>query len=506
MSKVSRNIVANLVGQVFVLLMSFAGTRYVFHGLGGDALGMIIFTLTLAAVLRSVLEFGVCSLVVREVAAHRADEPDYVNDVIRTGSFAYWLGFAVLTAGIWMAAPSIVWFWIHLKSVDHVVAIRVVRILGGAAFLALPRALYASILRGLERMELNNAVDMVTSALQQCGTIAIVALGGSLVEVSCWVAGCFIASICFYLITLTQILPARAFLPCWAPSVIERNRSFSGKMMWVSMLSLAHTESDKILVSRFLPISATGYYGFAANVTNRAAIVTASIAQAAFPSLSKAISESGLNAAKSQYRKLHDLICFCTAPVFAGIAFAAPWLFTYIFDARVARTLIQPTMLLCVANYLNATLNMPYMMSLASGKPEIAVKSASMGLCITFPGSIFLVYRFGLSGAGWSWVFYQIFACLYAVPDFCEECLQMSVAAWYWHLGRILILIAGTYGSTGALLAVWGVTSLEGVTIGYLAGSTGFLIGAYALVGEELRQALLGFGRRSLKVSRALAT
>jgi len=506
MSKISRNIVANLVGQGLVLLMTFGGTRYVFRGLGGDALRMIIFMLTLAAVLRSVLELGVCSLVVREVAAHRTDEPDYVKDVIRTASFTYWLVFAVLTVTIWPLAPPIVRHWIHLKTIDQAVAIRVIRILGGAAFLSVPRALYASILRGLERMELNNGVELVTSALQQCGTIAIVALGGSLVAVSCWVAGCFVLSILSYLTALMQLLPSGAFFPGWVSSVVRRNRSFSRKMMWVSMLSLAHLESDKILVSIFLPISATGYYGFAANVTNRAALVTGSIAQAAFPPLSNAFSESGLSSAMKQYRKLHDLLCFCTAPIFAGIAFVAPWLFTYMFDARVARTLIQPTMLLCIANYLNATLNMPYLMSLACGKPQIAVKSASMALCITLPASIVLVYRFGLSGAGWSWVFYQIFACAYAVPEFCQECLQLPLAQWYWHLGRILILVAATYGLSEALLVLWGVSSLEASIAGYLVGSIGFAIGAYVLVGEELWETLVGLGRHSLKISRALAT
>ena len=81
--------------------------------------------------------------------------------------------------------------WIQLKHAEPAVAIRVVRVLGAAAFLVLPRTLYASILRGLERMELNNGVDLLTSALQQGGTIGIVAMGGSLITVSYWVAGCF---------------------------------------------------------------------------------------------------------------------------------------------------------------------------------------------------------------------------------------------------------------------------------------------------------------------------
>ncbi len=505
MSKVSRNIVANLLGPGLIALMSFTGTRYVFRGLGGEALGMIVFTLSLSAVLRAVLELGVCSTVVREVASHRRDEPDYVNDVIRTASLLYWVAFAVLTLTVWLAAPSVVSYWVHLKNVDQRVAIQVVRVLGAAAFLIMPRALYASILRGLERMELNNGIDFITSALQQCGTIGIVVMGGSLIAVSYWVAVCFAISVGFYLIVIMQLLPSRAFVPWLVPSVIERNRGFSGKMMWITILSLLHMESDKVLVSKFLPIAATGYYGFAASMTSRATMVSSSVAQAAFPSLSNALSESGPNAALRIYRKLHDLLCFCTAPVFAGIAFAAPWIFTFMFNARVARSLLQPTILLCIANYLNATLNMPYMMSLACGRPGIVVRSSSRALFITLPASIFLVYRFGLSGAAWSWVCYQIFATVYAVPIVCRECLQISAAQWYRHMGRILILVASTYGAAGVLLASRDVRSLEGLMLGYGIASCVFLVGAYVLVGDELRETLVGLSRRSLEAYRSLA-
>jgi len=486
------------------MLMSFAGTRYIFRGLGGDALGLIIFTLTLSAILRSVLELGICSTVVREVATHRTDEPDYVNDVIRMSSLLYWTAFAALSAGAWFGAPAIVSYWIHLRTVDRAVAVEVVRILGCAAFLALPRALYGSVLRGLERMELNNGVDAAVSVLQQAGTIAAVALGGSLLTVSYWVAGCFAASIFLYLWILTRLLPSSAFVPAWIPSVVRRNREFSGRMMWISLLTLAHSESDKMLVSKFLPIAETGFYGFAASLTMRAGVVASSISTAAFPSLSSVLNQYGLDAAARQYRKLHDLVCFGTVPLFAGIAFVAPWLFTFMFNASAARSLMPATILLCFATYLNCSLNMPYIMSLACGRPGIALKSASMALCITLPGSVYLVYRFGLSGAGWSWLFYQIFACAYAIPDFCD-CLGISSFRWYWHLARILTLAAGTYGAAGAALAFSGVSSLQGAALGYAAASISFAVGSYALVGEEFWTTLVELTKSSLRFSRAAA-
>lgn len=503
MSRVSKNIFANVAGQVAVTLMSFFGTRYVFQGLGGDALGILIFTLTLSAVLRSVLELGVCSTVIREVAANRLDDMPYVADVIRTASFLYWLGFGLLAVCLWLAAPTIVHFWLRLGQLSPAVAIKIVRVLGVGAILALPRAMYASVFRGFERMELNNGVDFVVSALQQCGTIGLVAFGASLIAVAYWVAACFFLSIVFYLALLVRIIPAPALIPFWRPAVLNRNWGFAGSMMWVSLLAMTHMESDKVLVSKFLPVTATGYYGFASSLTNRGAFLTNSIAQAAFPSITHVLNKSGHEAALREYRKLHDLICFGTVPLFASIAYVCPWLFRLMFNAMIAKSLIQPTILLCIANYLNATLNMPYIMSLASGRPEISVRMSWMALLVTVPCSIGLIYEFGLWGAGFSWVFYQVFACIVMIPTVYEECLQLSALDWYRGVVRIAGLIACTYGLVGLFVALSATDSLGMLSAGYALATVGFLAGSYLMAGDELRGSLMGFGR-SFRISRAL--
>ena len=266
----------------------------------------------------------------------------------------------------------------------------------------------------------------------------------------------FRLSVVIYLYVVTQLLPARAFVPYLSRGVIRRNRKFSGAMMWMSILSIAHLESDKILVSRFLPIAATGYYGFASSMTMRATMVTGSIAPAAYPAISNALSGSGLNAALRQYRKLHDLIC--PVPLFAGIAFAAPWLFTYMFDARIARTLIQPTILLCVATYLNATLHMPYIMSLACGRPNIALRS-SIALCITLPGSIFLSLLVWTCGGRLVVGVLPDIRLRVHDPGGCKVRLQTPVAAWVSASCPHIDIGSITYGAT-ATVGHFGVQAL----------------------------------------------
>ena len=192
MSRLGKNILYNLFGQGLVLILGFVAVKYIFRQLGEDALGVIYFTLTMNAVLCAALEMGISSTTVREVSAHFHDEPAYIKDLIRTASVFYWGAFGVMALMIYLTAPWLIEKWIHLSSLDADTAVYVFRILGISAMTALPRSLYASLFRGLQRMEFNNLVDVTMSGLQQFGAAIILAFGGSFFMVADWFALCFL--------------------------------------------------------------------------------------------------------------------------------------------------------------------------------------------------------------------------------------------------------------------------------------------------------------------------
>jgi len=51
MSRLSKNIASNVLGQGLSLILSFVAVRCVFRGLGGDALGLIYFSQSVSLVL-----------------------------------------------------------------------------------------------------------------------------------------------------------------------------------------------------------------------------------------------------------------------------------------------------------------------------------------------------------------------------------------------------------------------------------------------------------------------
>jgi O-antigen/teichoic acid export membrane protein len=499
-SRLSKNILYNFVGQGLVLILGFVAVKYVFTRLGEDALGILYFTLTLSTVLSALLEMGVCSTVVREVSASFQTEPVYIRALIRTASLFYWGAYLLLAVGIYFVAPFLVQKWIHLKTMDVPTATWMLQILGMAALISLPRSLYTSLFRGLERMEFNNVIDVIALGAQQSGMVILLISGASLFPVVYWLAISFGLHILLYIFVSARFFSWRALIPGYAKGVILRNRAFSVNMMSISILGAIHSQSDKVIVSKLLPIGTFGVYGFASGAVSRLMLLTNAISQAAFPSFSGLFQAGDRSTMIAQYRKLHDLLCFATVPLFAVIPFASLPLFRYLFNEEIASMLLTPITFLSVGTYMNGTLNVPYFFSLAVGKSEISVKSNFYALFIVLPATGFLVYFFGLTGAGFSWVFYHLFAYSYAVPRICAECLEISASAWYRHILKIFILVAETYGGAWVVITWFGAYTIQALGVAYGVATLAFLIGSYYRIDSEVRAILLQLPRQ-LKMS-----
>ena len=490
MSKLSKNITYNVLGQGVLLILGCVAIKYVFTQLGEDTLGIIYFTLTMNVMLCAALELGISYTTIREVSVHFHDEPEYVSNLIRTASLFYWGAYGLLVVLIYIMAPLLVEKWIILKTMDAGEATRVLQILGIAAMLVLPHSLYTSLFRGLQRMEFNNLIDVITMGLQMLGTIVILVFGGSVLPVVYWLSACFGLSIVMDLLIASRFVSWKVLVPGYSLMVIKRNMRFALHMMSISMLAMIHSQADKIIVSKMLPIGMFGYYGFAAGSLSRTMVVTNGIAQAALPSFSAGLKTGDRTSMMAQYRKLHHLVCFATAPLFAGIFFSALPLLAYLFNEEVTRMLFLPIGFLCIGYYMNGTLNVPYVFSLAAGKPEISARLNFLALFIVLPVTGILVYSYGLAGAAFSWVFYHMFAYSYVIPRIYSECLDLPVREWYSHILKTFILIGLTYGSAWMVLGWLDIHSLFHLLIAYAVASLGYLMGGFWLMGQELRGAL----------------
>lgn len=490
MSVLYRNISYNLLGRTSALLLALAGVRLFFRFFGSDALGVFYFAMALSATLRGALEMGVSSTTVREIAKHFHDEPRYVERLVRTAAALYWSVFLLLALLVWRVAPWLALRWLHLESIDVASATLLLRILAVAALLALPRGLYDSVCRGLERMELNNRIDVAMALLQQAVAILMMLLGAGLLPVVGWIAAAQVIWLATYLVVCGRVLSPRALLPSFFGDVIKRNRVFGSRMFLVSSLSMVQVQIDKLLVSKLLPVRVLGYYATLDACALRLGLVSDAVAQAAFPRLTGLIRRGGHEAAYGQYRLLARALCLGAVPLYCALVFAEPALFTALFNAEVARALLVPAIFLCLGYYMNATVNILYVYSLAAGQPRFAVRFLIYEFVVCVPSTIWLVRDYGLAGAAFSWVLAHLVGYVYFVPAVSSQCLRRPAGEWFRPMGLVALLTALTYAAALEAIFLTGRRDIQALLLAYGGATLAYGAGAYVLAGLELRDLL----------------
>jgi O-antigen/teichoic acid export membrane protein len=498
MSKLSSNILYNFVGQSILLVLGFLSVKYIYRLLGEDALGIIYFTATLNVILCGVLEKGLYATTVREISSYYGTDSDYILKFMRTGvsfCFAIFIVFAVL---MYFAAPLLVGKWINLRSMTPGTAMDIIRILGISSLLAFPRSYFASVFRGLQRMEYNNIIDVVVSFFQQTGTISLLLTDRGIYAVSAWLAFCYLMSLAAYMICTSLFFPGKAMLPGFSAGVFRRVQGFAAKTASISLLSTIQKQVDKVVMSKMLPIGIVGYYGFAYSVTSKAGIIVSAVTNAAYPSFSEIYKNGNWDELKKQYRKLQEFILLSTIPVFAAVIFSAIPITTFMLSKDIAWMLIVPFVFLAMGFYLNGTLNLLYQLSLAVGRPDIGMRSNFYAFFIATPATIFLTYSFGLTGAAFSWVaFNVVYMYVFFLPIACREIFKDNLLKWYLSEIRFFAVALVSYGAAWAVLSRYELYSLMGFSMAYLIATTVFFSVVISFISRDASLLIFDYLRKA---------
>jgi O-antigen/teichoic acid export membrane protein len=428
-----------------MVLLGFLAVRVLFHRLGGDAFGIILFAQAASLTLTGLLDLGLSATTVREVATWAADDRPYITSLLRTAGLLYWSSYLLLASAFLLLAPLVATKWINLAQLDARQATQLLEALGIGGLLALPRSLYASLLRGLQRMGLVNAIEVGTIAAQQLGWLVMLQAGTNLIGVGVWFSLVQALGTIAYFVAVARWFSARALLPGYFPDTVHRNRLFASQAMFSSILGTLHGQSDKLLVSKLLPIALLGTYGFTWTVVAAVSRVSSALAQAAYPAFAGMLKTSAQSALLHEYRRVQNLVLVLSGPCFAALVFGCGPLFTLVFGTSVSRELALPTFFLCLAFYMNGSVITPYMVSLAAGRPDIAARQNLLAVFFVLPVALLAVLRFGLAGAAFSWLVYQCFAYMYGVPRICRACLRISTYAWFAQLAAPTLILVVTY-------------------------------------------------------------
>jgi O-antigen/teichoic acid export membrane protein len=480
MSVLSRNIIANALGQSVGVLSGLLLMPLYARYLGREGFGLIGFFLSLQAI-AAVFDLGLGAAANREVSRLSAvqQEPGAGRHVVRTLEWLY-LVMGLVVAGAFGAASGwIATDWIRAEDLPVSVVRDCVLIAAITIGLRLLCSLYYGVMRGLERQVRMNLFSSAIAGVQTLGLAAILI----------WIRpsilafiGCQLAFAVLEIATLRQLVwrECRVFggtAAAFRFDVVRGIWRFALSVNGISLFAAGIKQVDKIVISKLLSIGNLGYYSAASLAANGLGKIAVPFQTALFPRFSHLFAKHQHDELSRLFRhSVRLLSCITCAVAAAFVFFAHDILRLWLGSTEAADSAAVPMSVLSAAMMLNGVMAPVFSMILASGYTRISLTMNAAGLAALVPATLWLVDQRGLTGAAVAWLGFNLAYYLIVPTMLARRWRGFSLAPFYLQDSLPFIATSLLVCASCDWLA-HGQTAIVRLVVAVLAGGLSLLAG-----------------------------
>jgi O-antigen/teichoic acid export membrane protein len=481
-------LLANFAGAGWSALMQLVCIPLYIKFMGIEAFGLIGFYLVFQAITQ-VLDLGLSPTMNREMARYsvQPERAAEARDLVRTVEAGYWvIGLAIAT--IFMGASTwIATHWIRA----NVLPLRSIReallLMGVLAFFQWPLSFYQGGLMGLHRQVLFNIVRIGIVTLNGGGAVLILWLVSPTIQAFLlWQIAVNAVQAVVLAVLLWKCLPATQRAPRFEFSLVRNIGRFAAGVGGITLIGLALTQIDKVVVSKLLSLTIFGYYILASAAANSLSIIAAVIFNVIFPRMSAQVAAGDENGVRQSYHTGSQLMAVLVLPLAVVLSFFSfdvmhLWtrnIETASFAAPILRILI-------IGSALNALLFLPYSLQLAFGWTRLNLTFGLISMVIFIPATVLATKHFGPIGAAAVWVAINVLNMLVVVPIMHKRILPHEAWGYFRDvglpmlavivtaaLGRLVLSDLSSWGATiAALASIWIFCQIVSVLVAPLVRS-----------------------------------
>lgn len=289
--------VSNYAGQLIAFAALFFLTPFILRQLGATVYGLWALISSIVAY-GSLLDFGIWGAIIKYVAQYRAqNQIEEAHRLITTAILLYTLlGLAAVALAAAVAPLFPLLF--NLPADQRPTAIWLVILMGAGVGITLPAMTPLAILRGLQRYDLVNLVDVIGIAYTTIATVAVLLLGGGVI-------GLVLVNISGVLVIM---LPAAWLVRRVAPDLrfgwplagrpnragIKTVLGYSWPLFIRDVAGRLQTRTDEITIGAFLLITAVTPYNIARRLSEVTFILTKQFMKVLLPLASELHAEQDL--------------------------------------------------------------------------------------------------------------------------------------------------------------------------------------------------------------------
>jgi O-antigen/teichoic acid export membrane protein len=428
--------IANFAGSSWASLMSIIFVPVYIKFMGIEAYGLVgVFASLLA--LFSVLDMGLGATMTREMARLSALDPTHneARGLARTIEIIYWvvgifLGFVVIV----LAAP-IADHWVKPDRLDPQAVKQALMITGGIVAVRWPASIYSGGLRGLDRQPLLNVISGTAATVRGLGAVAVL-----------WLISPTIQAFFLYQIIVSAVetsclgwalwrsLPGSGTSATFAVNHLKRVWQFSAGMAGITFVVLLLTQTDKIILSRMLPLDLFGYYTLAWSVSAVLLQTIGPIDAAVYPTLTRLVSQQDERGLREMYHKTSQMQAVILVPAaLVLILFGDVVLMAWSGNPEIVRNTGPILSILAIGTCLNGFMHVPYFTQLAYGWTSLAFWQNAVSVIVLVPLMVVLTRAYGGVGAAYVWVILNAGYVLIAIHIMHRRILPDVKRDWYVH-------------------------------------------------------------------------
>lgn len=429
---VKRNIVANFAGQVVNSGLTLALVPVYIHYLSIEAYA-IIGLYTAVQVWLTLLDFGMTPTLGRQMARYSAGvvSAKSIRELLRSLEIVVF-GIATVVAVTLTAMSSFLannWLRVETISVHTVAAgLSMIGVVVGLRFC---EGIYRSAIVGLEQQVWLNGAGIALGLLRGLGAVAVLRVTPTLQAFFLWQAFVSITTLLVFGAKLYFALPKLDGPARFSILALKEIRTFAGGMFGVTFLAVLLTQTDKLLLSRLLPLDQLGYYLLASSMATGMYLAIGPVTQAIYPVLVRLVAETAVDRLSGAYHNASQVVSVLLAPIMLlFVMFPHGILYAWSGNTLLADRTAPILTVLAFGTFLNALLQVPYQLQLADGWTSLGLKLNTVAVLVLVPALIITVPIYGPLAAATVWVVLNIGYLLIEIPLVHRRLLPGEMRRW----------------------------------------------------------------------------
>jgi len=446
-----RNILANYASQIYVTLIGIVMVPLYIKYMGAEAYGLVGFFAMLQAWF-NLLDMGLTPTMARETARFRGGATDALSyrRLVRALEGVFLL--VALGGGVALFAASgyIAQDWLQASQLPVSEVLTAVQLMAIIVALRWMCGLYRGAISGSERLVWLGSYNTMIATLRFVGVLPLLMfvgvtptlffsfqLGVALVE---------LAGLLFYAYRLLPRVPEGRRLP-WDWKPLKPVLKFSLTIAFTSSVWVLVTQTDKLVLSKILPLAEYGYFTLAVLVASGVMIISGPVSNAIMPRMSKLEAEGDRAGLIRVYRQATQLVAVIAGAASITVAFCAEHLlWAWTGDRFLAQQAAPVLVLYALGNGILGVAAFPYYLQFAKGDLRLHLIGNAVFVVLLIPSIIWAASQYGGVGAGYVWLGMNLFSFIAWLPLIHRKFEPGLNLKWYRQDVLVIFLAAAIAG------------------------------------------------------------